>query len=80
MNKLDKMLEQSKFVLNNYVKQLEILDLEKKKIVSLCKNASLKDRVNLEEKMKASEEKYKKLYEEVTLFALQVKKMKKQCC
>ena len=80
MDKIDKMLEQAKLALNDYVKQFELLEKEKKKIISLYKKATQKDRTILEEKMKESEAKYKKLCEEIMLFSLKVKKLKKQCC
>ena len=76
MDKIDKMIEQARSGLNECLNQLKMLEDEKKKIIELYKKAEPQDRVVLEKKMKESEAKFKKLYEDTMLFSVKIKELK----
>ena len=80
MENINKLLEQTNIMLNKKLEQLEVLEIEKKEIISMYENANPAKKVLLEVAMKKSEEKYKKLCDEVLKISEKVKKMKKHYC
>lgn len=80
MENIDKLLEQANTSLNDKLQQLEILETEKKEIVSMYEKARPTEKVLFEVEMKNSEEKYKNLCNEVLTLSEEVKKLKKRFC
>ncbi len=80
MENIDKLLEQANTSLNNKLQQLEVLEAEKKEIISMYEVAKPTEKVLLEVEMKKSEEKYKNLCDEVLTLSEKVKKLKKHYC
>ena len=80
MENINKLLEQANTILNEKLEQLEILETEKKEIISMYKKARPTEKVLLEVEMKKSEEKYKNLCDEVLTLAEKVKKLKDNYC
>lgn len=77
MENIDKLLGQANTSLNNKLQQLELLEAEKKEIISMYENANPAEKVLLEVEMKKSVEKYKNLCNEVLTLSEKVKKLKK---
>ena len=80
MEKIDKLLEIASDSLDDKLQQLELLEEEKKEIISKYENANDTQKKLLEKEMKKSEEKYKNLCDEVLTLSEKVKKLKKQYC
>lgn len=80
MENISELLEQANTILNNKLKQLEYLEIEKKRIISMYEKASSTERITLENEMQKSKEKYKNLCAEVLTFAEKVKKLKAHYC
>ena len=80
MENISELLEQAKTILNNKLKQLEYLEIEKKRIISMYEKATSTERITLENEMQKSKEKYKNLCAEVLTFAEKVKKLKAHYC
>lgn len=80
MENMDKLVEQTNTMLNEKLEQLEVLEAEKKEIISMYENAQSSEKALLEVEMKKSEKNYKNLCDEVFALAEKVKKLKKRCC
>ena len=80
MENIDKLLGQANAILNEKLEQLEVLEVEKKKIISMYEQANIAQKKLLEVEMKKSEEKYKNLCNEVLTLSDKVKKLKDQYC
>lgn len=80
MENINKLLEQANSILNEKLEQLEVLETEKKEIISMYEKAKPTEKVLLEVEMKKSEEKYKNLCDEVLILSEKVKKLKKRFC
>ena len=80
MENIDKLLGQANAILNEKLEQLEVLEVEKKTIISMYEQANIVQKKLLEVEMKKSEEKYKNLCDEVLTLSDKVKKLKDQYC
>lgn len=80
MEDLDKLLEQANLSLNKKLKKLDVLEKEKHEIIDRYENATPADKILLKIEMKKSEEKFKKLCNEVLTLSEKVKKLKKRYC
>lgn len=76
MEKINKLIQQANVSLNDKLEQLEVLEAEKKELISMYVNAKPTEKVLLEVEMKKSEQKYKKLCDEVIKLSEKVKKLK----
>lgn len=79
MENIKILIEQANTKLNEVLEQLEVLEAEKKEIISLYENAKPSEKVLLEVKMKKSEEQYKKLCNNILTLSEKVKVLKKHC-
>lgn len=77
MENIDKLLEQANVILNDKLQQLELLEAEKKEIISMYENARQAEKLLIEVEMKKSEKKFKNLCDEVLILSEKVKKLKK---
>lgn len=80
MRDINKLLQEANANLNNKIKQLEILESEKKKIIEMYETAKPTEKILLEVEMKKSIKNYKQLLNEVLNFSKNVKKFKKSNC
>lgn len=77
MENINKLVEQVNARLNEILEQLEVLETEKKEIISQYENAKPSEKILLEVEMKKSEEKYKKMCEDILKLSEKVKDLKK---
>lgn len=80
MENINKLLEQANTILNEKLEQLDVLETEKKEIISMHEKAKPAEKMLLEVEMKKSEEKYKNLCDEVLTLSEKVKKLKEHYC
>lgn len=80
MRDINKLLQEANANLNNKIKQLEILESEKKKIIEMYETAKPTEKILLEVEMKKSIKNYKQLLNKVLNFSKNVKKFKKSNC
>lgn len=76
MENIDKLIDKVNANLNEKLKQLEILEYEKKVIIEQYNKTKSSERLLIEIEMKKSVEKFKKLSEEVLMLSEKVKKLK----
>lgn len=80
MEDINKFIKQCNNALDDKLKQLEILEEEKKDILIRYSKASEEERLLIEQEIIKSEEKYKKLAEETAQLAKKIKKVKNEYC
>lgn len=80
MENVEKLVKQAREILDSKLEELKVLEAEKQEIISQYEIANQTGKSLLEIKMKNSEAKYKKLYEEVLTLSEKVKVLKKKTC
>lgn len=78
MENVEKLVKQAREILDSKLEELKVLEAEKQEIISQYEIANQTGKSLLEIKMKNSEAKYKKLYEEVLTLSEKVKILKKK--
>ena len=78
MGELEKALSEVEDVLDEKLRELDVLESEKKDIIKRYFESDDSTRVEIQKEIELSIEKYKKLAEETIAFKDEIKKLKKQ--